>query len=50
MFEKIYKFMEKMKGKKIIVVQENVVPKSDENELCKNENNQGEPIQLPCGE
>jgi hypothetical protein len=48
MFEQIKKIMEKMSGKKEI--QLDVVPKSDENELHTNENNQGERVQLPCGE
>jgi len=48
MFEIVKKLIAKMSGKKEI--QLDVVPKSDENELCENENNQGEPVQLPCRE
>lgn len=42
--------LEKILGKKQATIQESVVPKSDENELCENENNQGQPVQLPSGE
>jgi len=48
MFEQIKKLMEKVSGKKEI--QLDAVPKSDENELCENKDNQGTPVQLPCGE
>jgi len=50
-YEKIVKdFMKAITGKKEIAVQENVTQKSDSNELCENENNQGNTVQLPCGE
>ena len=51
-YERIAKdLMKAISGKKEVVKQsEEIVPKSDENELCENQDNQGETIQLPCGE
>jgi len=44
-YEKIMKnFFEAISKKKEVVVQ------SDLNEFCENQDKQGEPIQLPCGE
>lgn len=48
MFEKIRKLMEKYNGKKPIQLEE--VSESDLNEFCENQDNQGEGVQLPCGE
>ncbi|MDD4082853.1 MAG: hypothetical protein PHD05_05710 [Sphaerochaetaceae bacterium] len=42
--------LEKILGKKQATLTEKVVPKSEEHELCTNENNQGEGVQLPSGE
>jgi len=51
MFDQVIKnFFKAFEGKKQLTLQECVVPKSDENEFCQNENNQGKPVQLPCGE
>ena len=48
MFEKIRKLMEKHSGKKQETKLE--LAKSDLNEFCENKDNQGEGVQLPCGE
>jgi hypothetical protein len=49
MFEKLKKMLANVFGKKQTTMQ-NFAPKSDDHELCENQDNQGEGIQLPSGE